>query len=88
MINLLTRVLKSEHTRIDRGGEKMKDLKPIAGVLVLIGALNWGLIGLLNLNLVSAILGTGSSLEKMVYLLVGAAAVYMAYVMFGSAKSK
>ena len=45
--------------------------------LVVVGALNWGLIGLFNLNLVSTLLGMGP-LEKLVYILVGGSAVYLA----------
>ena len=56
-------------------------LKKIAWVLVIVGGLNWGLIGLGQLlgrggwNLVNMILGTWSSLEALVYLLVGISAV-------------
>ncbi len=49
-------------------------------VLVIIGGLNWGLVGLLNFNLVTSILGTGM-LAKLVYDLVGLSAIYIA-VMF------
>lgn len=55
----------------------MKALHYVAFTLAMVGALNWGLVGLLNLNLVSAILGAGSSLEKLVYILVGVSAVYI-----------
>ena len=48
-----------------------------AFVLVLIGALNWGLIGLFNLNLVSLILGFMPFLLRLVYLLVGLSAVLL-----------
>lgn len=56
----------------------MKMLHTIAIILVIIGGLNWGLIGLLGLNLVSSLLGVGSALEKLVYILVGLSAVYVA----------
>jgi len=55
----------------------MKGLHMAAFLLVIVGGLNWLLIGLLNLNLVSSILGSGSMLEKLVYILVGASAVYV-----------
>jgi len=54
-----------------KGGDSMKGLQQIATILVIIGALNWGLIGLFNLNLVNAILGSMGWLEKLVYILVG-----------------
>lgn len=55
----------------------MKWLHIVAFALVVVGALNWGLIGLFNFNLVSAIFGMGSMLEKWVYILVGLSAVYI-----------
>lgn len=52
-----------------------------AWVLVVVGALNWGLVGVgglmgSNWNLVYMILGSWPMLELIVYILVGAAAVY------------
>jgi len=44
--------------------------------LVIIGGLNWGLVGLLNLDLVAALFGAGSALARIVYVLVGLSAVY------------
>jgi len=44
--------------------------------LILVGALNWGLVGLFDFNLVTAILGGASALERIVYILVAASAVY------------
>lgn len=55
----------------------MKTLHILAFSLAMIGALNWGLIGLFNLNLVKAILGSSPSLEQLVYILVGVSAVYL-----------
>jgi len=51
----------------------------IAVILVIIGGLNWGLVGLLNFDLVSAIFGVMSTLSRIVYVLVGLAALYMIY---------
>ena len=51
----------------------------IALVLVIIGGLNWGLVGLLKFNLVEAILGTGL-ITGIVYTLVGIAAIYTIYL--------
>lgn len=55
-------------------------LKCIARILVLIGALNWGAIGVFNYNFVAAILGTGAmtnvmGAERVIYILVGIAAL-------------
>ena len=47
----------------------------VAGLLVIIGALNWGLVGLLHKNLVSHFLGSGTKAERIVYILVGIAGI-------------
>lgn len=47
-----------------------------AFTLVVVGALNWGLVGLFNFNLVSTLFGMGG-LEQLVYVLVGVSAVYV-----------
>jgi len=51
----------------------------VALVLVIIGGLNWGLVGVLNFNLVVAIFGEASMLTRLVYALVGLSALYMIY---------
>ena len=52
----------------------------IAMILVIIGALNWGLVGLFGFNLVSAIFGAGTTLEQIVYILVGLAGIWAIYL--------
>ena len=49
----------------------------VACILVWVGGLNWGLVGLLNVNLVNMLLGGMPSLEKLVYILVGVSTVYI-----------
>lgn len=58
---------------------KLNIVDTISLVLVIIGGLNWGLVGLLQYNLVEAILGA-TTLAAIVYILVGLAAVYMAVI--------
>ena len=53
----------------------MRILKIIPFILVIIGALNWGLVGLFNFNLVSTIFGDMTFLSRTVYILVGLAAI-------------
>ncbi|OGK15627.1 hypothetical protein A3H80_02030 [Candidatus Roizmanbacteria bacterium RIFCSPLOWO2_02_FULL_37_19] len=53
----------------------MKDLQKFTFWLMVIGALNWGLVGLLDLNLVEMLLGTWPVLVQVVYILVGLSAV-------------
>jgi hypothetical protein len=49
-------------------------------VLVIVGGLNWGLMGLFGFNLVQQLFGAVAMLEKTVYVLVGLAAVYVAMI--------
>lgn len=49
----------------------------IAAILVLIGALNWGLVGALEIDLVAMLLGAGSLLARIVYVAVGLSAILM-----------
>lgn len=59
----------------------MITLAAIALILVIIGALNWGLVGVLNYNLVSALFGEGSKAAKVIYALVGIAGVYSIFLL-------
>lgn len=45
-------------------------------VLLIVGGLNWGLVGLFQFDLVAAIFGAGSVLSRAVYVIVGLAALY------------
>lgn len=56
-------------------------LQAIAMILLVIGGLNWGLVGLLNFNLVTFCFGT-SVVTKIVYCLVALSAVYMVIAKF------
>ncbi len=56
---------------------KLSPLTWAALALTIIGALNWGLIGLLKFDLVAAIFGSLSTLSRIVYTLVGVAGVYL-----------
>ncbi len=61
----------------------MKALHMIAFILLVIGGLNWGLIGLggfagANWNVIDLILGSWPSIEWIVYVLVGLSAIWLA----------
>ena len=58
----------------------MNILKWIAYSLVLIGALNWGLIGAFNFNLVSFLFGDMSTISRIIYIAVGLCSI--AYLVF------
>jgi hypothetical protein len=51
----------------------------IALVLVIIGGLNWGLVGLFDFDLVASIFGAMSTVARIVYALVGIAALWTIY---------
>ena len=57
-------------------------LSKIALWLVIIGALNWGLVGAFGFNLVAAIFGDMSILARIVYILVGLSAIWLIYAEF------
>jgi len=54
----------------------MKTVDVIAAILLVIGGLNWGLIGLFEFDLVSSIFGAQAILSRLVYGLVGLAAIF------------
>jgi len=56
---------------------KLNGVDWLALVLIIVGGLNWGLVGAFKFNLVDTIFGEGSALARIVYVLVGLAAVCM-----------
>ena len=65
----------------------MDSLKPVSKWLVVVGAINWGLVGFMDYNLVDSLLGSWPGVVRVVYLLVGAAGVWGAYAMATRSKS-
>lgn len=53
----------------------MQTLQKVALVFVIIGAINWGLIGLFDFNLVEALFGVDNVITKIIYVLVGIAGI-------------
>jgi uncharacterized protein len=51
----------------------------ISLILLIVGGLNWGLVGLFNFDLVATIFGARSTLARIVYIVVGLASLYMIY---------
>lgn len=68
----------------------MTTIYNICVILVLIGALNWGLVAIAKFDLVAALLagdskfGSISTLSRIVYGLVGLSALYVGYIFFSS----
>ena len=67
---------------------KMNALDWAAMVLLIVGGLNWGLVGLFNVDLVAALFGTQSALSRIVYVLVGLSALYSIYTSSKMASNK
>lgn len=61
---------------------EMKIIDKIALVLIIIGAINWGLIGIFKFNLVDTLFGTMSLLSRIVYTLVGISGLWGIKLLF------
>ena len=61
--------------------KKLTILDWVALVLVIIGAVNWGLVGLFNFDLVAGIFGSMTWLSKIIYDLVGLAGLYLIFML-------
>ena len=57
--------------------KKLTGLDWLAMILIIVGGLNWGLVGLFNFNLVDAIFGVRGIISLIIYVLVGLSALYM-----------
>lgn len=55
----------------------MKFVNCLCLTLTIIGAINWGLVGFFNYNLVDALFGEGSAFSRIIYSLVGLAGLYL-----------
>jgi uncharacterized membrane protein YuzA (DUF378 family) len=62
----------------------MKFINILTLILVIVGGLNWGLVGLFSLDLVAAIFGTGSPLSRVVSVLVGLSAAWQIIPLFSA----
>ena len=60
----------------------MKAIDTIALILVIIGAINWGLIGIFKFNLVDTIFGSMSALSRIIYTLVGISGLWSIKLIF------
>lgn len=56
-------------------------MKQLVAWVLVVGAVNWGLVAVANLNVVEMVLGAGSTLTKVVYGVIGLAGVYKAYML-------
>ena len=56
-------------------------------VLLIVGGINWALVGLFNFDLVAALFGELTTLSRLVYVLVGAAALYAIFMLPRSSRA-
>lgn len=69
----------------------MKALNIITLILVIVGGINWGLVGAFDFNLVAALFGEDSTLSRIVYVLVGLSALWQLIPLirsFGAGESR
>lgn len=60
---------------------KLSVLDWIALILIIVGGINWGLVGVFGFDLVAAIFGAMSVISKIVYVLVGLAGIYTIFIL-------
>ena len=65
----------------------MKAIKIISLILVIVGGLNWGLVGIADFDLVATIFGDMSTVSRVVYSLVGLGAIVIALSEVGKKQS-
>ncbi len=69
-----------DRTEVAHSGRSFSAIDWIAMILLIVGGINWGLVGLAQFDLVAAIFGGQESmLSRIVYVLVGLAALYSIY---------
>ena len=64
----------------------MQIIQKLALVLVIIGAINWGLVGLFDFNLVDTLFGVESIISKIIYILVGISGIIDISLLFYDCK--
>lgn len=60
----------------------METLEKIGLVFTIVGAINWGLVGLFDLNLVTLLFQEGSFLTKLIYIIIGIFGVLNIWILF------
>ncbi len=61
-------------------GSRMSAMDWIAMALMIIGGINWGLVGLFDVNLVATLFGEQTLISRVIYAAVGLAALYSLYL--------
>lgn len=82
------RQLPERRVALRKSNSVMSAVDYIAMALLIIGGLNWGMVGLFNIDVVSTIFGAESALSRVIFVLVGIAALYSIYLSAKMASSK
>ncbi|MDD5040516.1 MAG: DUF378 domain-containing protein [Patescibacteria group bacterium] len=61
--------------------KKLNTIDWVMLVVLVVGGLNWGLVGIFNFDLVAAVFGGGAALSRIIYSVVGIAAAYSIVVL-------
>lgn len=67
---------------------RMSAMDWVAMLFLIVGGLNWGLVGLFDFNLVAALFGEMSAISRVVYVIVGLSALYAIYTSSKMARTR
>jgi hypothetical protein len=82
------RQLPERRVALREANSVMSAVDYVAMALLIIGGLNWGMVGLFNIDVISTIFGAESPLSRVIFVLVGIAALYSIYLSAKMATSK
>lgn len=69
-------------------GMKEKDIDHLVKLLLIVGAVNWGVIGAFNIDLIHTVFSTSPALVSLVYVVIGIAGLYSLYQITSTGKKK
>jgi uncharacterized membrane protein YuzA (DUF378 family) len=67
---------------------RLTALDRIALIALIVGGINWGLVGGFDTNLITVLFGPSSPLSRALYVAIGVAALYMIYRFIGSGSQR
>jgi len=73
------RHLPERRANVREGHSAMSAIDYIAMALLIVGGLNWAMVGLFDVDVVASLFGPGSPASRLIYVLVGIAALYSIY---------
>jgi uncharacterized membrane protein YuzA (DUF378 family) len=73
------RHLPERRAAVREGHAAMSAIDYIAMALLIIGGLNWAMVGLFDVDVVATLFGAGSPASRLIYVLVGLSALYSIY---------